>query len=89
VKWFGGIPMKGDARFSPGDEKKIPRSSVAEVYASIEADLILLKFSSYSCTKGKKLLRARLALGKAYLYQNKFGPAATTLIVYLRHLLTL
>jgi hypothetical protein len=40
VKWFGGIPMKGDARFSPGDEKKI-RSSVAEVYASIEADLIL------------------------------------------------
>jgi hypothetical protein len=26
VKWFG-IPMKGDARFSPGDEKKIPRSS--------------------------------------------------------------
>jgi hypothetical protein len=39
VKWFGGI----DARFSPGDEKKIPRSSVAEVYASIEADLILLQ----------------------------------------------
>jgi hypothetical protein len=43
VKWFGGIPMKGDARFSPGDEKKIPRSSVCRVYASIEADLILLQ----------------------------------------------
>jgi hypothetical protein len=39
VKWFGGIPMKGDARFSPV-MRKIPRSSVAEVYASIEADLI-------------------------------------------------
>jgi hypothetical protein len=21
VKWFGAIPMKGDARFAPGDEK--------------------------------------------------------------------
>ena len=28
VKWFGGIPMKGDARFNPGDEKVIPRSSI-------------------------------------------------------------
>ena len=40
VKWFGGIPLKGDKRFVPGDELSVPRSSVAEVYASIEADLI-------------------------------------------------
>jgi hypothetical protein len=40
VKWFGGIPMKGDVRFKVGDEKTIPRSTVKEVYASIEADLI-------------------------------------------------
>jgi hypothetical protein len=39
VKWFGGIPMKGDVRFGVGDEKIIPRSTVKE-YASIEADLI-------------------------------------------------
>jgi hypothetical protein len=32
--------MNGDKRFAPGDEKSIPRSSVSEVYASIEADLI-------------------------------------------------
>jgi hypothetical protein len=40
VKWFGGIPMKGDARFAPGDEKTIPRSSIADVYKSIQNDLI-------------------------------------------------
>lgn len=41
VKWFGGIPLKGDQRFSLNDEKTIPRSSVDEVYASIESDLLL------------------------------------------------
>ncbi len=40
VKWFGPIPMKGDARFKLNDEKTIPRSPVADVYASIEADLL-------------------------------------------------
>jgi hypothetical protein len=29
-----------DVRFKVGDEKIIPRSTVKEVYASIEADLI-------------------------------------------------
>jgi hypothetical protein len=27
---------EGDARFAPGDEKAIPRSAVADVYASIQ-----------------------------------------------------
>ncbi|MFV8354721.1 RagB/SusD family nutrient uptake outer membrane protein [Flavobacterium sp. XS1P32] len=81
VKWFGGIPMKGDARFSPGDEKKIPRSSVAGVYASIEADLIFAadNLAATAAQKGRATKGAALALlGKAYLYQNKFAPAATT-----------
>ena len=39
VKWFGGIPLNGDKRFKLDDEKKIPRSSVAAVYAVIESDL--------------------------------------------------
>ena len=81
VKWFGGIPMKGDARFSPGDEKKIPRSSVAEVYASIEADLIFAadNLAATAAQKGRATKGAALALlGKAYLYQNKYAPAATT-----------
>ena len=81
VKWFGGIPMKGDARFSPGDEKKIPRSLVAEVYASIEADLIFAadNLAATAAQKGRATKGAALALlGKAYLYQNKYAPAATT-----------
>ncbi|OUD35880.1 RagB/SusD family nutrient uptake outer membrane protein [Flavobacterium sp. FPG59] len=79
VKWFGGIPMKGDVRFVPGDEKKTPRSSKAEVYSSIEADLIFASENLAPTTtqKGRATRGAALALlGKAYLYQNKFAQAA-------------
>ena len=82
VKWFGGIPMKGDARFKLGDETKIPRSTVPEVYASIEADLIfaVANLSPIASQKGRITKGAAQALlGKAYLYQNKFSQAATTL----------
>lgn len=82
VKWFGGIPMKGDARFKIGDEKTIPRSSVPEVYAAIEADLIfaVANLSPIASQKGRVTKGAAQALlGKAYLYQNKFALAATTL----------
>lgn len=82
VKWFGGIPMKGDARFKLGDEAKIPRSSVAEVYASIESDLIyaIANLSPTTTQKGRVTKGAAQALlGKAYLYQDKFAQAATTL----------
>lgn len=82
VKWFGGIPMKGDARFKIGDEKTIPRSSVQEVYASIEADLIYASanLSPIASQKGRATKGAAQALlGKAYLYQNKFALAASTL----------
>jgi hypothetical protein len=82
VKWFGGIPMKGDARFKIGDETKIPRSSVEEVYASIETDLTfaIANLSPTAAQKGRATKGAAQALlGKAYLYQNKFALAATTL----------
>lgn len=82
VKWFGGIPMKGDARFKVGDEKSIPRSSVAEVYASIEADLIfaVANLSPTASQQGRVTKGAAQALlGKAYLYQNKYAQAATSL----------
>lgn len=81
VKWFGGIPMKGDARFKLGEEKTIPRSSVSDVYASIEADLIYASqnLAPVASQKGRATKGAALALlGKAYLYQNKFAQAATT-----------
>ena len=82
VKWFGAIPMKGDARFSSGDEKSTPRSSVVDVYKSIEADLIFASqnLSPTAAQKGRATRGAALALlGKAYLYQNKYREAATTL----------
>jgi len=82
VKWFGGIPMKGDVRFKVGDEKTVPRSSVEEVYASIEADLIfaVANLSPTASQKGRVTKGAAEALlGKAYLYQNKFAQAATAL----------
>ncbi|MDX6188289.1 RagB/SusD family nutrient uptake outer membrane protein [Flavobacterium sp. FlaQc-52] len=82
VKWFGGIPMKGDARFKIGDETKIPRSSVAEVYAAIEGDLIFAaaNLSPIPSQKGRVTKGAAQALlGKVYLYQNKFVPAANIL----------
>lgn len=82
VKWFGGIPLSGDKRFAIGDETKIPRSSASEVYASIESDLIYAaaNLPPTVTIQGKASKGAALALlGKAYLYQNKFAEAATTL----------
>lgn len=82
VKWFGGIPMKGDARFKVGDEKTVPRATIAEVYAAIEADLIYASanLSPIASQKGRATKGAAQALlGKAYLYQNKFAQAATSL----------
>ncbi|KAF2517688.1 RagB/SusD family nutrient uptake outer membrane protein [Flavobacterium foetidum] len=82
VKWFGGIPMKGDARFKIGDEKIIGRSYVADVYASIEADLTFAaaNLSPDASQKGRVTRGAALALlGKAYLFQGKFAQAATAL----------
>jgi tetratricopeptide (TPR) repeat protein len=82
VKWFGGIPMKGDVRFKIGDEKTIPRASVEEVYASIEADLVFASanLSPIAAQKGRVTKGAAQALlGKAYLFQGKFSQAANTL----------
>jgi hypothetical protein len=82
VKWFGEIPLKGDARFKLGDEKAIPRSSVTDVYKSIEDDL---KFAVENlpivpAQKGRVTKGAAQALlGKAYLYQNKYLEASNVL----------
>lgn len=76
VKWFGGIPMKGDARFALGDELVIPRSSADEVYAAIESDLLLaiqdlnpVAPQVGRVTKGA----AQALLGKVYLYHASVG----------------
>jgi starch-binding outer membrane protein, SusD/RagB family len=82
VKWFGGIPLNGDKRFKVGDEKTIPRASVAEVYAVIESDLLFAidNLNPTATQTGRATKSAAQALlGKAYLYQNKFAQAATVL----------
>lgn len=82
VKWFGGIPLNGDKRFKVGDELTVPRASVEEVYAAIEADLTyaIENLSTESQPDGRVTIGAAQALlGKAYLYQKKYAQAAATL----------
>lgn len=79
VKWFGGIPMKNEGRFKLGDEQTIPRSSAAEVYASIEADLqyAIENMETGPQEQGRVTLGAAQALlGKVYLYQEKYAESA-------------
>ena len=82
VKWFGDIPIKPEGRFVLGDEKSIPRSPKADVYALIEQDLeYAVANLSYTApqigraTKGA----AQALLGKVYLFQDKFTEASTIL----------
>ena len=83
VKWFGGIPMKADKRFSVGDELTIPRSSATEVYAAIEADLLyaIANIDTNAPQESGRITigAAQALLGKAYLYQNKNQEAAAIL----------
>jgi len=82
VKWFGGVPIKADARFVVGDETSIPRATKEEVYATIEEDLLYAienmetgAQESGRITKGA----AQALLGKAYLFQGKYQQAADVL----------
>jgi hypothetical protein len=84
VKWFGPIPLNGDKRFSTEDVTRVPRSSVQDVYASIEADLVYavanLKTKAENPIKGRATKGAAQALlGKVYLYQEKYVDAANVL----------
>ena len=82
VKWFGPIPLKGDARFEVGDETRIPRAPLSEVYAAIEADLqyAVDNLADIAPQIGRvDKSAAQALLGKVYLYQEKFAEAATVL----------
>ncbi|WP_372773884.1 RagB/SusD family nutrient uptake outer membrane protein [Mangrovibacterium sp.] len=82
VKWFGPVPLKVDERFTLGDETSIPRSSVSEVYAQIESDLLFAEsVLPETPTEIGRATRgaAQALLGKAYLFQDKFDEAALIL----------
>lgn len=82
VKWFGPIPIKATGRFVVGDEQRLPRSPISEVYELIEDDLLaaipnlpLTPAQEGRATSGA----ARSLLGKAYIYQDKFEEASQVL----------
>ena len=82
VKWFGDIPIKPGGRFILGDEKNIPRSPKADVYALIEQDLqFAIANLSYSAPEVGRATKgaAEALLGKVYLFQDKFSEAAAVL----------
>lgn len=82
VKFFGDVPLIIDERLGVDEATDIPRTPREQVYAQIETDLTeaAAVLDPIASVKGKATKGAALALlGKVYLYQGKFGEAATTL----------
>lgn len=82
VKWFGDVPLVVDKRINFGQQFEVDRTPTSEVYAQIETDLLFAienlpvqQQNVGKVTKGA----AQALLGKAYLYQEKFGQAADVL----------
>ena len=82
VKWFGDVPLVVDKRILFGEQFEVERSPKADVYAQIEADLIYATDNlPYTQSETGRITKgaAQALLGKAYLYQDKFGEAANVL----------
>lgn len=82
VKVFGDVPLVIDKRLGNDEATSLARTPKADVYAQIESDLItaasILPWTN--AVKGRVTKGAALGLlGRAYLYQDKFGEAATVL----------
>ena len=82
VKFFGGVPLVIDKRLGSDEVTQIDRSTAAEVYDQIEADLNLaiadLPWSQP--VKGRVTKGSALGLlGKVQLYRGKHAEAAGTL----------
>ena len=85
VTMFGGVPLMTVNPASTSEFNQ-PRATAAEVYAQIETDLkdaiaVLPLKSQYSATDKFRFSKgtAQALLGKAYLYEKKYGDAATVL----------
>lgn len=82
VKFFGDVPLVIDKRIGVDEVTEIERAPRSEVYAQIEEDLLAAAplLDVIPATKGEASQGAALSLlGKAYLYQGKYGEAAATL----------
>jgi tetratricopeptide (TPR) repeat protein len=85
VKNFGGVPLVNHF-YMPSEIQNVTRASVTETYQQIEKDLTeaipdLPKRSEYAAADlGRGTKGAAMGyLGKAYLYQEKYGEAETIL----------
>ncbi|MBL7703806.1 MAG: RagB/SusD family nutrient uptake outer membrane protein [Ferruginibacter sp.] len=82
VKMFGGVPLFVERRLTLADQNNITRASAADVYKQIETDLTnaITVLPAVQVEQGRATKYAAQALlGKVYLYQNKFAPAAAML----------
>jgi hypothetical protein len=82
VKFFGDVPLYVNGRISIEESQSIDRTPKADVYAQLEADLLIAIESLpwQQGQNGRVTKGAALALlGKIYLYQDKFPEAANTL----------
>lgn len=85
VVMFGGVPLFTENPISQEDYHK-PRAAVADVYATIEADLnaaIAVLPNKSELSAGDKFRfskgAAQAILGKVFVYQQKYAQAATVL----------
>ena len=82
VKFFGGVPLVIDERLGSDEVTQIDRSSAAEVYDQIEADLNLAiaDLPWNQPVKGRVTKGSALGLlGKVQLYRGKHAEAASSL----------
>lgn len=78
VKYFGGVPLRLEPVTDPGQIVPLPRSTVAEVYAQIEADLgqASTLMTDIGTEPGHATVAAaRALLARVYLYQAKYPQA--------------
>ncbi|WP_421751659.1 RagB/SusD family nutrient uptake outer membrane protein [Croceimicrobium sp.] len=82
VRYFGAMPLIIDKRIGAEEVTTLDRNSASEIYSQIESDLqyAVNNLPWNQPVKGRVDKGAALSLlGKVYLYQNKFGQAATVL----------
>jgi hypothetical protein len=82
VKMFGGVPLFTDKRLDFASSGTLTRATSAAVYTQIESDLssaISVLPTVQSQTGRITKYAAQALLGKVYLYEKKYAPAATTL----------
>lgn len=77
VKYFGGVPLRLVPITDPSQIQPLPRSSVAEVYTQIIADLTesLTLMSNATSSNHASLSAAHALLARVYLYQGNYAQA--------------